>query len=148
METVHKKSGRLHIYVRQDKYKGEIKSKNWVGRTYHKGKQKIVSSGTVDLDQAIVILEKWYDDLNANKLEANINKAQPTPTETQAQPPPTETTQAQAPAEKNINRETQNKSTNDLKSGEKNVKLSIFAKLKNIKFSKKEKKVENDSKKL
>ena len=104
METVHKKSGRLHIYVRQDKYKGELKSKNWVGRTYHNGKQKIVSSGTVDLDQAIVILEKWYDDLNANKLEANINKGQP---------PPTETTQA--PAEKNINRETQNKSTNNSK---------------------------------
>ena len=122
METVHKKSGRLHIYVRQDKYKGELKSKNWVGRTYHNGKQKIVSSGTVDLDQAIVILEKWYDDLNANKLEANINKAQPPPTETQAQPPPTETTQAQAPAEKNINRETQNKSTNNSK----NLKISKF----------------------
>ena len=166
METVHKKSGRLHIYVRQDKYKGELKSKNWVGRTYHNGKQKIVSSGTVDLDQAIVILEKWYDDIIANKLETNINKAQPPPTETQAQPPPTETqaqppptetqaqppptetTQAQAPAEKNINRETQNKSTNDLKSGEKNVKLSIFAKFKNIKFSKKEKKVGNNSKNL
>ena len=31
-EVIHKKDGRLHIYVRQDKYKGELKSKNWVGR--------------------------------------------------------------------------------------------------------------------
>ena len=27
-EVIHKKDGRLHIYVRQDKYKGELKSKN------------------------------------------------------------------------------------------------------------------------
>ena len=25
-EVIHKKNGRLHIYVRQDKYKGELKS--------------------------------------------------------------------------------------------------------------------------
>ena len=31
-QVIHKKDGRLHIYVRQDKYKGELKSKNWVGR--------------------------------------------------------------------------------------------------------------------
>ena len=29
-EVIHKKDGRLHIYIRQDKYKGELKSKNWV----------------------------------------------------------------------------------------------------------------------
>ena len=40
METIHKKNGKLHIYVRQDKYKGELKSRNWVGRTYINGKQK------------------------------------------------------------------------------------------------------------
>ena len=40
-EVIHKKDGRLHIYVRQDKYKGELKSKNWVGRLYINGKQKI-----------------------------------------------------------------------------------------------------------
>ena len=45
-EVIHKKDGRLHIYVRQDKYKGELKSKNWVGRLYKDGKQKIYSSGT------------------------------------------------------------------------------------------------------
>ena len=26
-QVIHKKEGRLHIYVRQDKYKGELKSK-------------------------------------------------------------------------------------------------------------------------
>ena len=26
-DVIHKKDGRLHIYVRQDKYKGELKSK-------------------------------------------------------------------------------------------------------------------------
>ena len=36
-EVIHKKDGRLHIYVRQDKYKGELKSKNWVGRLYIDG---------------------------------------------------------------------------------------------------------------
>ena len=64
-EVIHKKDGRLHIYVRQDKYKGELKSKNWVGRLYIDGKQKISSSGTTNLDEAIPILEKWYDDVIA-----------------------------------------------------------------------------------
>ena len=45
-QVIHKKDGRLHIYVRQDKYKGELKSKNWVGRLYIDGKQKISSSVT------------------------------------------------------------------------------------------------------
>ena len=62
-QVIHKKDGRLHIYVRQDKYKGELKSKNWVGRLYIDGKQKISSSGTTNLDDAIPILEKWFDDV-------------------------------------------------------------------------------------
>ena len=66
-EVIHKKDGRLHIYVRQDKYKGELKSKNWVGRLYIDGKQKISSSGTPNLEDAIPILEKWFDDIHANK---------------------------------------------------------------------------------
>ena len=66
-EVIHKKDGRLHIYVRQDKYKGELKSKNWVGRLYFEGKQKIFSSGTTNLEEAIPILEKWFDDIHANK---------------------------------------------------------------------------------
>ena len=64
-QVIHKKDGRLHIYVRQDKYKGELKSKNWVGRLYIDGKQKISSSGTQNLDEAIPILEKWFDDIHA-----------------------------------------------------------------------------------
>ena len=59
---IHKKEGRLHIYVRQDKYKGELKSKNWVGRAFLDGKQVVHSSRTQNLDEAIPILEKWYDE--------------------------------------------------------------------------------------
>ena len=66
-QVIHKKDGRLHIYVRQDKYKGELKSKNWVGRLYIDGKQKISSSGTQNLDDAIPILEKWFDDVHNQK---------------------------------------------------------------------------------
>ena len=87
-QVIHKKDGRLHIYVRQDKYKGELKSKNWVGRLYIDGKQKISSSGTTDLDEAVPILEKWFDDVqeeseklkNQNK-ETQINENQNTPEE-------------------------------------------------------------------
>ena len=64
MKLIHKKDGRLHIYVRQDKYKGELKSKNFVGRLYIDGKQKISSSGTPNLEEAIPILEKWFDDIH------------------------------------------------------------------------------------
>ncbi|QIZ21330.1 pilus assembly protein PilS [Candidatus Pelagibacter giovannonii] len=77
-QVIHKKEGRLHIYVRQDKYKGELKSKNWVGRLYIDGKQKISSSGTTNLDEAIQILEKWFDDVQDEserlKNENNITK--------------------------------------------------------------------------
>ena len=72
-EVIHKKEGRLHIYIRQDKYKGELKSKNWVGRLYIDGTQKILSSGTPNFDEAIPILEKWFDDVFLN----NENKEQP-----------------------------------------------------------------------
>ena len=66
-QVIHKKDDRLHIYVRQDKYKGELKSKNWVGRLYIDGKQKISSSGTPNLEEAIPILEKWFDDVHLQK---------------------------------------------------------------------------------
>ena len=68
------KDGRLHIYVRQDKYKGKLKSENWVGRTFHNGKQKVISSGTTDLEEAKKILEKWYEDLIAGRLEESNQK--------------------------------------------------------------------------
>ena len=76
--VIHKKDGRLHIYVRQDKYKGELKSKNWVGRLYIDGKQKISSSGTTNLDDAIPILEKWFDDVQK---ESERLKNQPNDTQ-------------------------------------------------------------------
>ena len=61
------KDRKLHIYVRTDKYKGKLKSDNYVGRTYIQGKQKIVSSGTNNLNKAKVILSKWYDELQTMK---------------------------------------------------------------------------------
>ena len=74
-EVIHKKDGRLHIYIRQDKYKGELKSKNFVGRLYIDGKQKISSSGTPDLNEAIPILEKWFDDIHVNsKKEEQVHQ--------------------------------------------------------------------------
>ena len=71
MDVIHKKNGKLHIYVRQDKYKGELKSHNWVGRTYIDGKQRIISSKTTDLEKATIILEKWFDDLHLRKTQSN-----------------------------------------------------------------------------
>ena len=71
MGVIHKKNGKLHIYVRQDKYKGELKSHNWVGRTYIDGKQKVISSKTTDLEKATIILEKWFDDLQLRKIQSN-----------------------------------------------------------------------------
>ena len=94
-QVIHKKDGRLHIYVRQDKYKGELKSKNWVGRLYIDGKQKISSSGTQNLDEAIPILEKWFDDVQAEseKLKKLTEEAQKNLASTQEQP--TATTSAE-----------------------------------------------------
>ena len=105
-EVIHKKDGRLHIYVRQDKYKGELKSKNWVGRLYIDGKQKISSSGTPNLEEAIPILEKWFDDIHANKeketttppVTAETTKAeQPTKAPDPTTTPVTETPKETAP---------------------------------------------------
>ena len=76
MDTIHKKDGRLHIYVRQDKYKGELKSHNWVGRASINGKQKVSSSGTTNLEEAIPILEKWFDELQLEKNDdIQVNKS-------------------------------------------------------------------------
>ena len=72
-DIISTKDGRLHIYVRQDKYKGKLKSENWVGRTFHNGKQKVISSGTTELEEAKIILEKWYDDLISGKLYENLD---------------------------------------------------------------------------
>ena len=91
-QVIHKKDGRLHIYVRQDKYKGELKSKNWVGRLYIDGKQKISSSGTPNLDEAIPILEKWFDDIHAQKEKEKEQKNLEQTTTAQETSPPQQTT--------------------------------------------------------
>lgn len=62
-----RKNNKLHIYIRNEKYKGKLKSKNYVGRTYIDGKQKIVSSKTCNKKDAIKVLEKWYDTLHLKK---------------------------------------------------------------------------------
>ena len=60
MTKIHQlKDGKLHIYVRTDKYKGKLKSDKFVGRTYIQSKQTIKSSGTNNLKQAKLILGKW-----------------------------------------------------------------------------------------
>jgi len=91
-EVIHKKDGRLHIYVRQDKYKGELKSKNWVGRLYIDGKQKISSSGTPNQDDAIPILEKWFDNVHANKEKEEQTSQETTETATEQPSTPPEQT--------------------------------------------------------
>ena len=75
-EIISSKNGRLHIYVRQDKYKGKLKSENWVGRTFHNGRQKVISSGTTNLEEAKIILEKWYDDLISGSTPESTEKKQ------------------------------------------------------------------------
>ena len=132
METIHKKDGRLHIYVRQDKYKGELKSHNWVGRTYIDGKQKIVSSGTTDLEKATLILEKWFDDLQIKKEQKKIestaedNKTQTLDNITKAETKTPEKIENQTIS--NLNQQENISSSSKEKTG-------IFSKLKNIKFT-------------
>ena len=155
-QVIHKKDGRLHIYVRQDKYKGELKSKNWVGRLYIDGKQKISSSGTTNLDEAIPILEKWYDDVIAESERLKKQSAQSEVVENQTNletekpitnEQPVQT--AQASEDKNLNQNIDNKpieqenpvqpaeSTNVSKSEQVKNKLSnIFGKIKDIKIKK------------
>ena len=155
--VIHKKDGRLHIYVRQDKYKGELKSKNWVGRLYIDGKQKISSSGTQNLDEAIPILEKWFDDVQAEseKQKKQAEEQQNTPAPVIEEPsapavetkPPTEIPipSPSTPANENIvNQNLQNDQNKIINDGNDNAedtkpksKISnIFGKLKNIKLKK------------
>ena len=144
-EVVHKKDGRLHIYVRQDKYKGELKSKNWVGRLYIDGKQKISSSGRSNLEEAIPILEKWFDDIHANKgkeeqtpqeTSETINEQPATPPE-QTAPPVMETprqTEVADVAEKTP--EPAAVLAGNAETSETKTTSSILEKFKNIKFKK------------
>ena len=155
-QVIHKKDGRLHIYVRQDKYKGELKSKNWVGRLYIDGKQKISSSGTTNLDEAIPILEKWYDDVIAESERLKKQSAQSegvesqTNLETEKSITNEQTVQTtQASVNENLNQNIDTKpiegenpvqsaeNTNVSKSEQVKNKLSnIFGKIKDIKLKK------------
>jgi len=150
-EVIHKKDGRLHIYIRQDKYKGELKSKNWVGRLYIDGKQKISSSGTPNLDDAIPILEKWFDDVHANKGKEEKTSTETAGTTTSEQPsttpepttpepttpeptsPPVVETpkQTEPTVTKTVAAPLENKETSEPKTFS-----SILEKVKNIKFKK------------
>ena len=136
-EVIHKKDGRLHIYVRQDKYKGELKSKNWVGRLYIDGKQKISSSGTPNLEQAIPILEKWFDDVH-NQKQKELKKSEEQPT-TQEVIPSEVSIQSQTKQTEEIKNQTEQSTTlsneNINTDTKEDVKpKNIFEKLKNIKF--------------
>ena len=161
-QVIHKKDGRLHIYVRQDKYKGELKSKNWVGRLYIDGKQKISSSGTQNLDEAIPILEKWFDDVQAEseKLKKLTEEAQKNLASTQEQPAATTSAEEKInqtvstepkPQEKtenispqtttNVNETTLNnneveKTEETVDAAPKNKISNIFGKFKNLKIKK------------
>ena len=155
-QVIHKKDGRLHIYVRQDKYKGELKSKNWVGRLYIDGKQKISSSGTTNLEEAIPILEKWFDDvhLESEKLKKQSEEVKNVENQTQPEEKETKTeeqvnlqstsTEAQTTnqIDNNQNQEpvtavVSNENTETQKQDEpKNKLASIFGKLKEIKLKK------------
>ena len=161
-QVIHKKDGRLHIYVRQDKYKGELKSKNWVGRLYIDGKQKISSSGTTNLEEAIPILEKWFDDvqLESERLKKIAESGEQTPITTQDEPEAnlkveekiisnetsttkTETPEPIVPKEENIasdnvtiNNQTETKVENTTEEKPANKVSNIFGKLKSLKFKK------------
>ena len=142
-EVIHKKDGRLHIYVRQDKYKGELKSKNWVGRLYHDGKQKISSSGTPNLEEAIPILEKWFDDVVSGKEKEKEVQAQSVTTEqTSIQSDNSNQIEnIQATNQSTTTTETKNDTTNlnqvdDEGAENKKSKFAFLDNLKNIKFKK------------
>ncbi|MDC1224312.1 pilus assembly protein PilM [Pelagibacteraceae bacterium] len=137
METIHKKNGRLHIYVRQDKYKGELKSHNFVGRTYVNGKQKVSSSGTTNLEKAIVILEKWFDDLQLDKND-NISKNEAAANQNDDINLEKDVTTARIQENTNITSPLSSPQVSEeaIKEPTKGVTIGMLEKLKNFKFSK------------
>ena len=130
METIHRKNNKLHIYVRQDKYKGELKSNNWVGRTYINGKQKVSSSGTTNLEEAIPILEKWFDVLQTEKVAQKAESVSQEEVLTQNIENQTENT------EETITQDTQSNNNISVKTKTKGVTLNMLGKLKNFRLSK------------
>ena len=132
METIHKKDGRLHIYVRQDKYKGELKSHNWVGRTYLNGQQKVISSGTTNLDEAIPILEKWFDELQIEKKE-NIQENPVNVPENQTQQEQISAPAIEQPSQEAVNKPSAPTVDGDIQNPKKNVVMGMLEKLKSLK---------------
>ena len=155
-EIISSKNGRLHIYVRQDKYKGKLKSENWVGRTFHNGRQKVISSGTTNLEEAKIILEKWYDDLisgstpeNAQKKNKKISSTPDvnnvsTQTTTQAQKEP-EVTKPQKIEKKNDNLLSQNTAPKSEEKKKSKLELSFLKKMFSKKSSENKKKKDSFS---
>ena len=152
---ISSKNGRLHIYVRQDKYKGKLKSENWVGRTFHNGRQKVISSGTTNLEEAKIILEKWYDDLTSGSIPENAEKKQndtPTPdvnnvstqTTTQAQNEP-EVAKAQEIEKKNDILLSQNTAPKPEEKKKSKLELSFLKKMFSKKSSENKKKKDSFS---
>ena len=138
METIHKKNGRLHIYVRQDKYKGELKSHNWVGRASINGKQKVFSSGTTNLEEAIPILEKWFDELQLEKKDdIQVNKPIKEQNITVNQEQST-TSAANLENHQNISSGSKLEKPTDsnINKSVRDVTIGMLEKLKNFKFSK------------
>ena len=138
METIHKKNGRLHIYVRQDKYKGELKSHNWVGRASINGKQKVFSSGTTNLEEAIPILEKWFDELQLEKkddIQVNEPIKEQNVTVNQEQ---STTSAANLENHQNISSGSKLEKPTDsnINKSVRDVTIGMLEKLKNFKFSK------------
>ena len=126
--------------MRQDKYKGELKSKNWVGRLYKDGKQKISSSGTPNLDEAIPILEKWFDDVHSEKENLETQSSTPTTekieTKTETEIKPEQQIQKpiaeqSKPKVENVAVVSQNLTSED---ASETKPKNILEKLKNIKF--------------
>ena len=124
------KNGRLHIYVRQDMYKGKLKSENWVGRTFLDKKQRVFSSGTKNFEEAKVILEKWYDDLESGVLDQKNEE------NTQVSEIPSDSTPAQVAPLEQDNKVAENTVIEKIiKPEEDGAKSSsILDKIKNAKF--------------
>ncbi len=120
--------------MRQDKYKGELKSRNWVGRTYINGKQKVISSGTTNLEEAIPILEKWFDELqlqkNDNIVENSINRDKNQDQKKQINNLPIEQLDKEA-----VNQSIPPKVDGDIQTPKKSVAMGMLDKLKNFKLS-------------
>ena len=119
--------------MRQDKYKGELKSHNWVGRTYINSKQKVISSGTTNLEEAIPILEKWFDELQLQKND-NIPESVASTPKNQGQQDQIDKPELEQPAKEVLTESSAPIANDDFQSPKKNVAMGMIDRLKNIKL--------------